>query len=126
MNTISVVGSVIVTMALISYLVSIITEQIRKVVTRRVLVFLTIGLALDITATICMIIGSPNSPFTFHGFVGYSALAVMVVETVLIWRLYLSASFGVAVPRSLHIYSRIAIIWWAAAYVTGSMLAMVF
>ena len=126
MNTISIIGSVIVTLALISYLVSIITEQMKKAVTRRVLVFLTLGLALDISATICMIIGSPNSPFTGHGFVGYSALLIMIVENIFIWRLYLKGGFGISVPRNIHIYSRISIIWWAAAYVTGSMLAMVF
>jgi hypothetical protein len=126
MNIISIIGSVIVTLALASYLISIITEQVKKVVTKRVLVFLTIGLVLDITATICMIIGSPNSPFTFHGYVGYSALLIMLIETTLIWRLYLSGGFGVKVPSKIHIYSRIAIIWWAAAYITGSLLAMVF
>jgi len=126
MNTISIIGSGIVSLALVSYLVSIITEQVKKAVTRRVLTFLTIGLSLDISATICMIIGSPNSPFTFHGFVGYSALLIMIVETSLIWRLYRSSGFGVAVPRSLHIYSRIALIWWVAAYITGGLLAMVF
>lgn len=126
MNTISIVGSVIVTFALISYLVSIITEQLKKIITKRVLTFLTLGLTLDISATVCMIIGSPNSPFTFHGFVGYSALFIMIIETTLIWRLFLSAGYGVAVPGKLHIFSRIALIWWVAAYITGSMLAMVF
>ena len=126
MNTISIIGSGIVTLALASYLVSIITEQVKKVITRRVLTFLTIGLSLDISATICMIIGSPNSPFTFHGFVGYSALLIMIIETTLIWRLFRSGGYGIAVPSSLHIYSRVAIIWWVAAYITGSMLAMVF
>ncbi|TFH36370.1 MAG: hypothetical protein E4G95_05830 [Bacteroidia bacterium] len=126
MNTISIIGSAIVTLALASYLVAIITEQVKKTITRRVIIFLTLGLSLDITATVCMIIGSPNSPFTIHGFVGYSALLIMIIETTLIWRLYRSVGFGVAVPSSLHIYSRIALIWWVAAYITGSMLAMVF
>ena len=124
MNTISIIGSVIVTMALISYLISLITEQVKKIISKRVLIFLTIGLTLDITATACMIIGSPNSPFTFHGFVGYSALIIMVIETVRVWRLYLSGGFNVPVPKGLHLYSRFAIIWWALAYITGSMLAM--
>jgi hypothetical protein len=125
MNTISIIGSVIVTFALGFYLISIITEQLKKIVTRRVLAFLTAGLVFDISATVCMIIGSPNSPFTFHGFVGYFALTIMIIENILIWRLYLWNGFGVKVPRKLHIYSRLAIIWWAAAYITGSLIAMV-
>jgi len=123
MNTISIIGSVIVTMALISYLISLITEQVKKIISKRVLIFLTIGLSLDITATACMIIGSPNSPFTFHGFVGYSALSIMIVETILIWKTYMTNGINAPVPRGLHIYSRIAILWWIAAYITGSLLA---
>jgi hypothetical protein len=123
MNTISIIGSVIVTLALISYLISLITEQVKKIINKRVLIFLTIGLIMDITATICMIIGSPNSPFTFHGFVGYSALSIMIIETILIWRTYMANGINAAVPSGLHIYSRIAIIWWIAAYITGSLLA---
>ena len=122
MNNLLILGSIIVTAALISYSIGIITEQIKKVVSRLVLVFISLGIVLDITATIFMIIGSPNSPFTLHGFLGYSALAVMLLDVILIWRVYLQNGINSKVPSSLHLYSRYAYLWWVIAYITGGLL----
>ena len=122
MNPILIAGSIIVTLALIAYSIAIITEQRGRIISSRVLIFLTIGLVLDITATLCMIIGSPNSPFTFHGFVGYSALTVMIAENIVIWKSYLRNGLLSHVPRGAHLYSRYAYIWWVLAYITGALL----
>lgn len=124
MNTYTMTGATIVTFALISYSIGIITEQRKKVVSRTVLIFLTAGIILDITATTFMIIGSKNSPFTLHGMLGYSALLAMLTDNILIWRLRLKQGLGVSVPRGLHLYSRYAYSWWVLAYITGSMLVM--
>lgn len=122
MNIQLILGTIIVTAALISYSIGVITEQIKKVITKFVLVFISIGIILDITATIFMIIGSPNSPFTFHGFLGYSALGVMLVDVILIWRARLKMGINTKVPSTLHLYSRYAYLWWVVAYITGGML----
>ncbi len=122
MKTILVVGSVIVTFALLSYTIGVITEQRKRVITNIVLAFLTIGVTLDITATACMIIGSENSPFTPHGILGYSSLAAMLTDTILIWRFRLANGASSPVPRWLHLYSRIAYSWWVLAYITGGLL----
>jgi hypothetical protein len=122
MNPILLAGSLIVTLALISYSIAIISEQRTGLISRRVILFLTAGLVLDITATIFMIAGSPNSPFTFHGFVGYSALTVMVIETLLIWKHYRRSGLNSRVPGRVHLYSRFAYIWWVLAYITGALL----
>lgn len=66
MNPLLISGSIIVTLALIAYSLGIIAEQRKKKITYFVLVFITIGITLDITATLFMIVGSPNSPFTLH------------------------------------------------------------
>jgi hypothetical protein len=124
MNVLLISGSVIVTLALISYSIGILAEQIGKKVTRRVLVFITIGIILDITATLFMIVGSPNSPFTFHGFLGYSALVVMLMDVIMIWRYTITNSIGIALTRSLHLYSRYAYLWWVIAYITGALLVV--
>jgi len=55
-----------------------------------------------------MIIGSPNSPFTIHGFLGYSALAGMLIDTILAWRFFLRTDGLIQVPNSLGNYSRVA------------------
>jgi hypothetical protein len=124
MKTILIVGSTIVTLALISYSIAIVTEQRRARVINRVLTFLTLGVILDITATTCMIIGSENSPFTLHGILGYSSLTGMVIDAVLMWRFRLRHGGEKQVNRGLHLYSRFAYIWWLAAYVTGTLLVV--
>jgi hypothetical protein len=122
MKTISIIGSVIVSLALISYSIAILTEQFRKTISKRVLKFLTTGVTLDITATICMIIGSSQGPFTLHGIIGYSSLILMIVDTLLIWKLSNKMGINAAVPRTLNLYTRFAYTWWIAAYITGGLL----
>ncbi len=122
MNSTLIAGTVIVTFALISYSIGVITEQRKHSITRFVLTFLTIGITLDITSTIVMIVGSSNIPITFHGCLGYSALTVMLVDTICIWRLKLR--HVEAVPRKLHLYTRFAYAWWVIAYIAGSLIAM--
>ncbi len=124
MNTLSIIGATIVTLALISYSIGIISEQVKKKMIPRVLIFITLGVVLDITATVFMILGSTNSPFTYHGFIGYSALFVMLIELVRIWRTYNKSGMGADVPKGVHLYSRYAYIWWVIAYITGSLIAM--
>ena len=124
MNTLSIIGASIVTLALISYSIGIISEQIKKKLIPRVMIFITLGVGLDITATIFMILGSTNSPFTIHGFIGYSALFIMLIELVRIWQLYNKTGMGAEVPKGVHLFSRYAYIWWVVAYITGSLIAM--
>ena len=52
MNPLLHLGTTVVIFALASYSIAIITEQRKKILRRRILVFLTLGVALDITATI--------------------------------------------------------------------------
>ena len=124
MNTLSIIGASLVTLALISYSIGIISEQIRRKLIQRVMVFITLGVFLDISATIFMILGSRNSPFTAHGFIGYSALLIMLIELFRIWRLYTHDGLNADVPKGLHVFSRYAYIWWVIAYITGSLIAM--
>jgi hypothetical protein len=116
-----IAGVVVVNLALLSYTVGIFTEQRRRAVTGGVLPFLTLGVCFDVAATGCMIAGSQRSLFTLHGFLGYSALAAMLVDTVLIWR-HARRSGTAPVPGPLHLYSRFAYAWWLVAYVTGAAL----
>lgn len=124
MNSILVAGSIIVTLALVSYSIGVITEQTKKVLTPLVMTFITLGIILDIVATALMIVGSPNSPFTIHGFVGYSALLVMLIDVFLLWRFKLRNHKEERVSKGLHLYSRYAYSWWVIAYITGALLVM--
>lgn len=124
MNPLLQMGTSIVVLALISYSIAIFTLQRKKILRRRILVFLTLGVALDITATIFMILGSSKSGFTLHGFIGYSSLLGMFIDAVLIWQLKIKKGSYCPIPNGIHKYSRYAYIWWVLAFITGGVLVM--
>jgi len=124
MNIFSKIGASIVIFALASYSIAIVTEQWKRLVSRIVLVFLTIGVILDIMATTFMIIGSSHGPFTLHGILGYSSLTAMLIDTILIWRFSSKNKTETTVPKGLHVYSLCAYLWWVAAFFTGLLLVV--
>jgi hypothetical protein len=124
MNHLLIAGTAIVNLALVSYSLFFWFERKKKSLASKLLTFLSAGWLFDITATCFMILGSANSPFTFHGFVGYSALLAMSVETFLIWRSFYRFGKDAAIPSGVHRYALFAYCWWVAAYVTGSMIVI--
>ena len=124
MNILLQYGTRIVVFALIAYSIAIITEQRRKRINNTVLIFITAGIILDITATAFMIAGSGNTPFTLHGFIGYSSLLAMLIDTVMMWRHRFKAGRDTVVPSGLHLYSRYAYVWWVIAFITGGLLVL--
>ncbi len=124
MNILLTFGTRIVVLALLAYSVAIITEQRKHKISNLVLWFISIGILLDITATGFMIVGSPNTPFTFHGILGYSSLTAMLIDATLLWRHRLKNDAATKVVRSLHLYSRVAYIWWILAFITGGAIAI--
>jgi uncharacterized repeat protein (TIGR03987 family) len=124
MKPILIAGTTIVNLALISYSLFIFSERKAKKATIRVLSFLTIGVILDCTATICMIIGSSKSPFTIHGILGYSSLVGMLTDAVLIWKVRIREGVEAGISPAIHKYSLAAFCWWVAAYLTGALLVM--
>ena len=125
MKVASLIGSAIVTLALIFYSIAFSKERKQKRVTSNILLFYTIGISLDITATIFMIIGSSKGLLTLHGFIGYSALLAMLADTFLLWKYNLRFGSDKQVSKNLHLYSRIAYIWWVIAYITGGLLVAI-
>jgi hypothetical protein len=125
MKTISMIGSFVVTLALVFYSIGFTKENRKKLVTGKVLLFYTIGVCLDISATIMMILGSSKGMITPHGLIGYSSLLGMLIDTSLLWRHNLSYGPETQVKKSLYTYSRIAFIWWVLAYITGGLLVAV-
>lgn len=124
MNLFIQIGSSVVVFALISYSIGIITEQRIKRISKKVITFVTLGVLLDITATIFMIIGSDKGGFTLHGFIGYSSLLGMFIDVILMWVRILRNGINSEVPKSLHLYTRYAYIWWVLAFITGGLLVV--
>lgn len=124
MKPILIAGSFLVTLALLSYSVGIFSEFRRKMLNRKALIFLGLGLLLDISGTACMIIGSSNNAFTNHGIIGYSALIGMFIDNAIFWNLWRKNGFKSEVPVKVHYYSLIAYGWWVIVYISGFVMAM--
>jgi hypothetical protein len=125
MKIILMIASSIVTIALVFYSIGFSKENKKRLITGQVLLFYTIGVSLDITATILMIIGSSKGMITVHGMIGYSSLLGMLIDTILLWRHNLIQGSDTEVSRGLQIYTRIAFTWWVIAYITGGLLVAV-
>jgi hypothetical protein len=122
MNPYSLTGIIIVQSALVSYSIAIISEQRKRLVNPKVLMFLFVGVLLDVTATAFMIIGSSHGAFTLHGILGYSSLTGMFIDAILVYRFYRRNGSILKVPNGIYWYSLGAYIWWIAAYITGALL----
>jgi hypothetical protein len=125
MRTASIIGSMIVTLALVFYSIGFAKESKAKLISSGVLFFYTMGVSLDITATIFMIIGSSKGLVTIHGMIGYSSLLGMLADTILLWRYNIRHGAGQLVNKGLHLYSRISFVWWIIAYITGGLLVAI-
>jgi hypothetical protein len=123
MKPILIAGISIVNLALIAYTFAIVSQLKGKVMSRKVLSFLTIGVVLDVSATICMIIGSGHF-VTVHGIIGYSSLTGMLMDTVLSYRHTWRNGPGSPLTARFNRGSRIAYYYWVLAYITGAMIVM--
>ena len=123
MNPVIIRAVIIVTFALLCYSIAVVTEQRKCTVSKRILGFLTAGVSLDIASTVVMIIGSTNIPLTVHGVIGYTALLIMLIDAILIWRHWGRKGSG-KIPRGLHLYTRIAYSWWVIAYIVGAIMSI--
>jgi hypothetical protein len=125
MKFILLLGTIIVNLALVFYTVSFIKQKKQKAISGSIMRFQLIGLIFDVVATVLMISGSSNSPFSLHGILGYSSLTGMLLDTYLLFKLKANSSEPVTINKGLSIYSNIAYIWWIAAFITGALLVMI-
>ena len=122
MKPVLIAGISIVNLALISYTIAIFIQSRKKVMSRQVLTFLTVGVVFDITATICMIIGTEEGPVTLHGFIGYSSLTGMIIDTIFSYRHAMKNGINAAVPNRFTRWSQTAYLYWILAYITGALI----
>jgi hypothetical protein len=124
MKPILILGTTIVNLALISYTLFIYNERKHKKLNKLTLSFLTIGVSLDIIATICMVIGSSKGAFTLHGLLGYSSLTGMFIDFIMLWRNKIKNGLNSSINYKVHVYSNIAYIWWIISYISGALIVM--
>ncbi len=123
MDPVRMAAVLTVTIALTLYTVGTVKQQRSRRSTPGVRGWLTTGVAFDVTATALMIVASKSLTPTLHGLLGYSALAFMLTDTILMWR-HARARGQAEVSRGLHLYSRVAYGYWVVAYFTGAAMVM--
>jgi hypothetical protein len=123
MKPVLIAGISIVNLALISYTTAIVIQTRKKLLTRYVLIFLVTGVIFDVTSTICMIIASGRS-ITFHGIIGYSALAGMLTETIFSYLHKRKYGINSSISTQFKLWSAIAYFYWVLAYITGAIIVM--
>lgn len=125
MNLYLKTGSIIVVFALLGYSVFITSLRRRKTLSRMCVIALVAGITLDCCATGLMIAGSGRRYFTIHGFMGYSALGMMIFDGVMIGSIYRIDSGKSNISRFVLNYSMVAYVWWVVVFLTGVVTAMI-
>lgn len=124
MNQISIVGAFIITLSLLAYGIGSITLLRFKIVNTIVLIFLTTGVIFDATAIVFMVIGAQGTPFTIHGFMGYIAFIVMLIDAIWAWVAYFKNGIDSPVSKNLRRFAKYAYLYWVFAYLTGSLIVL--
>ena len=122
MKPILIAGTTIVNLALISYSVAVFYQNKSKILSKKVMTFLSMGVIFDITATICMVLGSSKGGLTVHGFIGYSSLLGMLIDYYFSIRKINAEGIGVSLSSTFNRNTKIAYFYWVAAYITGAMI----
>jgi hypothetical protein len=119
-----IVGVIFIHIAFVLYTVFIYKESKHKRATKGVVGFITAAVIFDISATICMMIGTIEEYFTLHGILGYSAVAVMMTDAFFIWKHKIKHGTEVLFSDTLNRNSRLGYILWLFAFGTGEILAI--
>ena len=72
-----------------------------------------------------MMIGTSKEYFTLHGTLGYTALSLMIIDAILIWRHKIKNGSEAPFSPNLNRYTLYAYILWLLAFATGEYLAII-
>lgn len=113
-----IIGALLATTALVLYVVGILMTVITGKVKKRNVIMQTVAVVCDAIATVCMMIQAQDPiPADFHGWIGYAALTLMVIDLVFVFR---HRKDGVA-SGSMRIYAGLALVFWIVSYSLGFM-----
>ena len=124
MAIIILTGVVLIHIAFVLYTVFIVKETRAGRATNGVVGFITAAVLFDISATACMMIGTEKQYFTTHGVLGYTALFLMVLDAIFIWKHRMRHGSEVPFSRVLNRNSKLAYVIWIAAFATGEYIAI--
>lgn len=123
MSHVIIAGVILIHIALVLYSVFIYKEHKYKRATKGLVGFITAAVIFDISATVCMMLGTAEQYFTLHGILGYTALTVMVIDAIFIWKHKLKHGSEVPFSDTLNRNSKLGYMLWLVAFFTGEMLA---
>lgn len=110
------IGALLATTALVLYVVGILMTVITGTVKKRNVIMQTVAVVCDAVATVCMMIQAQGIiPADFHGWIGYTALALMVVDLVFVMR---HCKDGKA-SSPMRVYAAVALVFWIVSYSLG-------
>ena len=125
MPSVIVAGVILIHVALVLYSIFFYKERKYKRATYGLLIFITLAVSFDISATTCMMIGTAKEYFTLHGTLGYTALAIMIIDAILIWKHKIKHGSEVQFSTNLNRYTLYGYILWLIAFATGEYLAII-
>lgn len=112
------IGALLATTALVLYTVGILMLVITGAVKRRNVIMQIAAVVCDAVATMCMMIQTGGLiPADFHGWIGYTALVLMVVDLVFVMR---HRGSGKA-TGAMRVYAAAALVFWIVSYSLGFM-----
>lgn len=112
------IGALLASTALVLYVIGILMTVITGTVKRRNVIMQTVAVVCDAIATVCMMIQSQGLvPADFHGWIGYTALALMVVDLVFVVRHRKDGEASVP----MRAYAAVALVFWIVSYSLGFM-----
>jgi len=123
MSYVIIAGVILIHIALVLYSIFIYKENKYKRATKGVLGFITAAVLFDISATVCMMVGVVEEYFTLHGVLGYSALLVMIIDAIFIWKHKLNYGSETPFSKALNRNSKLGYVLWLSAFFTGEIVA---
>ncbi|MBT3180718.1 MAG: hypothetical protein HOB40_10045 [Candidatus Marinimicrobia bacterium] len=124
MKPIILVGTITITLSLVLYSIAIITILKNKKIRLKDVILLTVGIISEITAVICMAIGSTQPITTPHGLVGLAGLIIMILVVVMSWKLVLATKKDVKITNNYKKIVLSAYSIWIMAYISGVITGM--
>jgi hypothetical protein len=112
----------LITGALVAYSFALIPVTRKLRIATWTLLVLILGFMMDFAATGLMVWRAANKGITLHGLLGYSALVVMLIAAIRLWRIKRRGE--TLIPRGLQNYIKFAYGWWILTYLVGAMMAM--
>lgn len=113
-----IIGASLASVALLLYTIGILMTVISGKVRKCNVIMQTTAVICDAVATGAMIVQTGGLiPRDFHGWIGYTALTLMAIDLVFVYR---HRKDGVA-PVPLRVYAACALAFWMVSYSLGFM-----